>query len=112
MSSRGACTPHSACPNIYSLALCAYVCSLVAAVKQERVAVGLSGGVDSSAAAALLVEAGYDVVGVTLKLWSYDCLPPVEDKSRGEQAIAGVCCADWIHESPASQRSAARLRRI
>lgn len=35
-----------------------------------------------------MVEAGYDVVGVTLKLWSYDCLPPVEDKGRGEQAIA------------------------
>ncbi|HOC56426.1 MAG TPA: tRNA 2-thiouridine(34) synthase MnmA [Verrucomicrobiota bacterium] len=88
MSSRAACTPHSACPNIYSLALCAYVCGLVAVVKKDRVVVGLSGGVDSSAAAALLVEAGYDVVGVTLKLWSYDCLPPVEDKGRGEQAIA------------------------
>src|SRR5271168_4530546 len=29
----------------------------------------MSGGVDSSVAAALLVEAGHDVVGVTLKLW-------------------------------------------
>ncbi|MCX7025911.1 MAG: tRNA 2-thiouridine(34) synthase MnmA [Spirochaetes bacterium] len=33
------------------------------------VAVGLSGGVDSSLAAALLVEAGYKVVGLTMKIW-------------------------------------------
>jgi len=33
------------------------------------VLVAMSGGVDSSVAAALLVEAGYDVTGVTLKLW-------------------------------------------
>jgi tRNA-specific 2-thiouridylase len=35
----------------------------------ERIVVGMSGGVDSIAAAALLVEAGYDVIGVTLELW-------------------------------------------
>jgi len=35
----------------------------------ERVLVAMSGGVDSSVAAALLVAAGHDVVGVTLKLW-------------------------------------------
>jgi tRNA-specific 2-thiouridylase len=34
-----------------------------------RVLVAMSGGVDSSVAAALLLEEGYDVVGVTLKLW-------------------------------------------
>ena len=34
-----------------------------------RVLVGLSGGVDSSVAAALLLEEGHDVVGATLKLW-------------------------------------------
>ena len=38
----------------------------------ERVLVAMSGGVDSSVAAALLVEAGYDVTGVTLKLWGGD----------------------------------------
>ena len=34
-----------------------------------RVLVGLSGGVDSSVAAALLAEAGHEVVGATMKLW-------------------------------------------
>ena len=34
-----------------------------------RVMVAMSGGVDSSVAAALLLEAGYEVVGVTLRLW-------------------------------------------
>ena len=34
-----------------------------------RVLVAMSGGVDSSVAAALLVEQGHDVVGATLKLW-------------------------------------------
>ena len=35
----------------------------------ERVLVAMSGGVDSSVAAALLLEAGHEVVGATLKLW-------------------------------------------
>lgn len=34
-----------------------------------RVAVGLSGGVDSSVAALLLKEAGHEVIGITMKLW-------------------------------------------
>lgn len=44
-----------------------------------KVLVGMSGGVDSSMAAALLAEQGYDVVGITLKLYDYaelDFEPP------------------------------------
>ncbi len=39
----------------------------------EKVVVAMSGGVDSSVAAALLLEQGYDVTGIMLKLWTGDC---------------------------------------
>ncbi len=48
----------------------------------------MSGGVDSSTAAALLLEQGYEVVGITLKLWPQDCLSRAEDKCCGPQAVA------------------------
>lgn len=41
-------------------------------VKQKRVVVGMSGGVDSAVAASLLLEQGYEVHGATLKLWRMD----------------------------------------
>ena len=58
------------------------------AVAKTRVIVGMSGGVDSSAAAALLLEQGYDVVGITLKLWPQDCVSRAEDKCCGPQAVS------------------------
>jgi tRNA-specific 2-thiouridylase len=52
-----------------------------------RVVVAMSGGVDSSVAAALLVEAGFEVVGVMMRLWAEEenrcCAPQaVEDARR------------------------------
>ena len=44
-----------------------------------KIAVGLSGGVDSSLAAALLAEAGHEVVGVTMKLWKEGRHAPAGD---------------------------------
>ena len=54
---------------------------------KPRVLVGMSGGVDSSATAALLQSQGYDVIGVTLKLWPQDCVSRAEDKCCGPQAV-------------------------
>ena len=54
---------------------------------KTRVVLGMSGGVDSSAAAALLLDQGYDVVGITLKLWPQDCVSRAEDKCCGPQAV-------------------------
>jgi tRNA-specific 2-thiouridylase len=50
-----------------------------------RVAVAMSGGVDSSTAAALLAEAGHEVVGLTLRLWDYNA----ENLASGR----GRCCS-------------------
>ncbi len=47
-----------------------------------RVVVAMSGGVDSSAAAALLVEQGHEVIGITLRVWSYE-----------STAQCGSCCS-------------------
>lgn len=58
----------------------------------RRIVVGMSGGVDSSAAAGMLHRDGWEVIGVTLHLWDY-----------AREGHAGRCC------SPEDQYDAARV---
>ncbi len=53
-----------------------------------RILLGMSGGVDSSVAAWLLQRQGWDVIGVTMKVWPQDCISRAEDKCCGPSAIA------------------------
>ncbi|PYI79081.1 MAG: tRNA 2-thiouridine(34) synthase MnmA [Verrucomicrobia bacterium] len=60
----------------------------VNSAKKQRVLLGMSGGVDSSVAGYLLREQGYEVIGVTMKVWPQDCISRAEDKCCGPQAVA------------------------
>jgi tRNA-specific 2-thiouridylase len=49
--------------------------------KQKRVLLAMSGGLDSSVAAIVLQRMGYEIIGITMKLWTYDNNTPSNNKS-------------------------------
>lgn len=62
----------------------------------KRVVVGMSGGVDSSVAALRLVEQGYEVIGVTLRMWSTPNDFPNEIPSETPQNAFGESLSDGL----------------
>jgi tRNA-uridine 2-sulfurtransferase len=56
----------------------------------SRIVVAMSGGVDSSVAAALLKEQGHEVIGIMLRLWSE---PGVMDDDGVERVVQNKCCS-------------------
>src|SRR5437764_934236 len=55
-----------------------------------RIVVAMSGGVDSSVAAALLKEQGHEVIGMMLRLWSE---PGVVEDDGVERVVQNKCCS-------------------
>jgi tRNA-uridine 2-sulfurtransferase len=55
-----------------------------------RIVVAMSGGVDSSVAAALLAEQGHDVIGVSMQLY---------DQSDGQPSFGSCCSIDDLHDA-------------
>lgn len=60
--------------------------------KKGRVLVAMSGGVDSSVAAIMLHEQGYEVIGITMKTWDYA-------SSGGSTKETGCCSLDSINDA-------------
>ncbi|HEY5001875.1 MAG TPA: hypothetical protein VII61_01890, partial [Ktedonobacteraceae bacterium] len=57
-----------------------------------RIVVAMSGGVDSSVAAALLKEQGHEVIGIMLRLWSEPGVIEAEDDGV-ERVAQNKCCS-------------------
>ena len=59
----------------------------------ERIVVGMSGGVDSSIAAALLVEQGCDVVGITMRVW------PRQEADEPTKRFGSCCGTEAVEDA-------------
>ena len=61
-------------------------------MKKDRVLVAMSGGIDSTVAAILLHNQGYEVIGITMKTWDYQI-------SGGRKKETGCCSLDSINDA-------------
>ncbi|NBX15997.1 MAG: tRNA 2-thiouridine(34) synthase MnmA [Proteobacteria bacterium] len=73
--------------------------------QRKRILVAMSGGVDSSVAAALLKEQGHDVIGVTMQLWDYS----KNETSCDPNSKFDTCCS---HDDVADAREVAQKLEI
>ena len=60
--------------------------------KHGKILVAMSGGIDSTVAAVMLREEGYEVVGITMKTWDYQ-------NSGGSKKETGCCSLDSINDA-------------
>ena len=67
--------------------------------EQQTVAVAMSGGVDSSTVASMMVRAGHKVIGLTMQLWNQRRLPLANPSGEPQ---AGRCCSlDDVYDARA-----------
>ncbi|MDO9575867.1 MAG: tRNA 2-thiouridine(34) synthase MnmA [bacterium] len=70
-------------------------------MSKDKVVVAMSGGVDSSVAAVLLKEEGYEVVGITMKIW--------DGKTLGKEGVHHACYGPGEIEDIEEARKVAKI---